>query len=323
MRKDEELFLNLLRAALWDVSADIGGCDATVWEQVYSLARCHAVQGLLFDVVKGLPAGAGLPGQLAARWLLETHSIEERNRHLGMVAERQAAMWKRLGIEAVMLKGLGVAAWYKVPAHRVTGDIDWWFPEEGGWDRALKAVRELGLEVSADSDRDISYTFEGVTVEHHRKGFECDGPPGWLLLLNTHLLHHAQVTGVGMRHVCDLAMAYKVFEGRYDAAEYEEMLVSRGLLRWTALLHAAMDILLNVPEGVLPEFARKVRVSGKDTARLAALFMADGNFGLHRKRRYAGLSARAWLFLRCSPGSFVRRWTGLLAGRAWRTAAHF
>ncbi|MBO4498964.1 MAG: nucleotidyltransferase family protein [Bacteroidaceae bacterium] len=323
MRRDEELFLSLLRSALWGIPVVVSGCDAGMWERVYRLSQLHTVQGLVYDVVKELPADAGVPRQLAARWMLETRSIETRNRHLSMVAEKQSAIWKRLGIDAVMLKGLKVAGWYRIPEHRITGDIDWWFPGTDGWEMALKAVCEMGIEVSVDSDRDICYTFEGVTIEHHRKGFVCEGPLGWLMLLNTHILHHAQVTGIGMRHVCDLAIGYKVFKGAYDDAEYENMLARSGLLRWTVLLHGAMDRLLNLPEGVLPVFGRKVKVKDSSIDRLAAMFMSDGNFGLHRKRRFAGLFGRIWLFMRCSPCSFVKRWAGLLAGRVQRSVTLF
>ena len=81
MRRDEELFLSLLRSALWGIPVVVSGCDAGMWERVYRLSQLHTVQGLVYDVVKELPADAGVPRQLAARWMLETRSIETRNRH--------------------------------------------------------------------------------------------------------------------------------------------------------------------------------------------------------------------------------------------------
>lgn len=314
-----DLFIRLLQSALWNVPLSLETpVDAETWYDVYGTARHQTVEGLLYDVICGLPSDAGLPRDLAATWLLAADRIERNYRRIAAEVERQARIWQDNGIDAVLMKGTAVAAMYPVPEHRVIGDIDWWIRGDDGWNRALELLRRNGIRAGQDSDGDVHYQSNGIVVEHHRGGMFADGPAGVLMMLNEHILHHAAVTGIGMRHLCDLAMAYRHYSGSYDVAEYVSLLGSMRMLRWTALLHAVLRQVLGAPENILPELPGAMRVRRRDCDRFLQLVMTDGNFGLDRKWRYAGLWRRFTLLVRYVPGPLVRRWTGLLGGRIRR-----
>ncbi len=315
----ERLFFSLLRSALWGTPVRIDEpVDATVWADLLQLAKRHAVQGILYDAIKELPPDAGMPRGQVAEWLLEVDRIERFNARMRAVIDVQRKVWQRYGIEAILLKGITVAAMYPVPEHRICGDIDWWLPDNDSWQRSVDVVKNNKIAVSFDSDGDAYYELNGVVVEHHHKGLKWPGTVGELLMLNTHILHHAAVTGIGMRHICDLAMGCKYFKGKYADSEYEQALRKLGLLRWTDLLHSTLRRVMDIPEEYLPVLPGARPVPDKDVDKFVRLVMTDGNFGMDRAQRYSGFFLRAGLFLKYAPWAFIGRWLRLIIGRTFR-----
>ena len=311
-----ELFFILLRAAVWNEPPQLPCVPGPEeWRIIYNMSKAHAVQGILFDVIKDLPAAAGVPRQLAAEWMVEADGVERDYAAKNALTLEQEKFWKNNGIEAVLLKGVSVARFYPVPEHRVMGDIDWWMPGRGNWRKALELVRAggHGENVKRDSDGDCNYTSGGIAVELHRKGMRAEGAVGMLVMLNEHILHHVMTSGIGMRHLCDMALAYRYYCGSYDAKEYLNCLKKYGLSKWNGLLNATLKRILAVPDDMLPGAAGSVRAA--DTDRLIDLIMEDGDMGFGRRHRFGGFFNRFGLFMRYAPWLFVKRWTGLAIGR--------
>lgn len=305
-----ESFFSLLRFGVLGGEAPAVSLDAKQWAELYALARAQAVQAVVFDALGALAEDSGLPAELSAKWLLEVKAIERNNARIAEVVRVQKQAWEKRGIRAVELKGQTLSAMYPVPQHRICGDVDWWFPEPGDWDKALAAVRENGLEINVDSDGDMHYALGGVTVEHHRDGLVSEDPVGVLLMLIGHVLHHAMTSGVGLRQFCDLVLAYRHFEGQYRREELEKALRKMSMLTWSRLLDDCIDRVFCTSYG-------DGRHAG-DAERLLELVMDDGNFGMAKEHRFSGFCSRAALFLRIAPGRFIRRWGGLFLGRIKR-----
>ncbi len=305
MTTSQECLLHLLGTSLFGAPAPEGlSLDADGWKDVFMLSGRQSVQAVAFDALQDISGKAGLPLDLAGRWMNEVNKVETSYKRMSFVADKQRDTWARHSVEAILLKGLESAKYYPVPQHRVCGDIDWWLPSEKDWNDALEVVKNNGIAVRWDSDGDFNYSLGGVVVEHHRKGLVCDGPIGELVLLNEHILHHAMVSGVGLRHICDYALALDYWQGKYDAVEYDNILKDRGLRRWAGLLDRIVDFVRNGSD----------KPSG-DVARFMDLVWMDGNFGFGKKRRFGGFIKRAALFCRYCPVRFVRRWNGLVMGK--------
>lgn len=302
-------FFELLRAALHpgDGCPCPGGAD---WQFVYDTAVRHCVQGVTYDAVKDLPAGSGVSPVLAARWLSDALQAERDYAHIREVSGRLASLWKAAGVDAQVLKGLECARFYPVPEHRINGDIDWWIRGEESWGRALEALKDKGVRWSVDSDGDVCYEVDGVVVEHHRRGFVEDSPEAGLLFLSEHVFHHAAVSGVGLRQLCDYAMALERLEGKYDREHYLALASSTGLRGWVHLLESALAVLR---EGGCPPD----RLGGRARAFLE-LVMDDGNFGLGRGRRFRYFFRRLYAVGLSAPVRFAGRWAGLAVGRIKR-----
>ena len=276
------------------------------WEGIYRTACRHCVQGIMFDAVQRLPSGSGLTPSLAAMWLRDAMKAESEYERIKSLVAVQSAVWKELGIDAVLLKGLESARYYPVPSHRINGDIDWWMKSGKDWNLALDWLRREHIPWQKDSDGDIFYEKDGVVVEHHRKGLLSDGPEAELLFLAGHLFHHAAVSGVGLRHFCDYAMALEWYEGKYDRGLLDAMASSAGLHGWMVLLDGAVSAFMTGSP------------AGKKEDALLSLIMDDGNFGKDGGRRFGSFFRRAAVVGSAAPGPFVRRWVGLALGRMKR-----
>ncbi len=302
-----ESFFTLLRIGLWGGDPGEMHLSSDEWLELYALSRRQTVQGVMLDAILKLPPEAGFPAYLRERWTREQELLVARYDRIAGIVKIQEDAWRNRGINAVQIKGQTVAVMYPEPKHRLCGDIDWWMPTEDDWRRALAAVHENGCRTETDSDGDLHYVLGGIMVEHHRHGLEAEGPEGVMLMLNMHILHHVMVAGIGLRQICDLAMAYDFHKESIPA--YRVLLKETGLEAWTEVLDELVTS-LKVGEGPMALEGR--------AASLLDLVLEDGNFGLDKDFRFGGFHKRASLLLRLVPGRFVRTWAGLVRGRLRR-----
>ena len=287
-----EKFLALLWRGLSLPAGD--GCPGVPlsdeeWRSVYLMSLKQAVCGIVWTAVEDLPEGFRPPEDVAAAWKRDVGIIGRDYDKVEKVVEMQRRAWTARGVDAVLLKGPESAKMYPRPERRMSGDIDWWMPTDKDWTKALELVERNGLKWEKDSDGDIHYVLNGIVVEHHRRGLEVPGPVGELLLRCEHVLHHAMVTGVGLKQICDYLVALRFYEGKYDREEYDGELEKRGLLEWER------------------------RLAGLDPG-LLELVLSDGNMGFGKKDRFGGFFHRLRYFLPVCPGLFFRRWSGLVFG---------
>ena len=326
-------FLRVLRAGIWNltledsVSMPLSEKD---WTGIIALARAHSVQALIADGA-GLAPEASRPSlpQIASL-AMASDAVEKGNGKVEAVLKQMASCWKSDGVEAVLLKGQGLAGMYANPQHRTPGDIDWYFPGKENNSKALSLVQSKGVITEIDSDGDNHYCVNGVVVEHHRRwcdlsspfkknrvatiedkygysqGFEYDtlAPLTNLVQLNVHILKHMLVMGIGWRQICDLAVATKHYEGQYSIGEYQEAIKSLGLTRWTKLLYGVLAKYLGVARAIMPVDS----IEGKDVDRLAELVTRCGNFGRESgKGMLSSYISSALLLCRYTPGEVFWR----------------
>jgi len=297
----KDIFFRLLNAGLWGTELPDFTLTVEQWEEVHAMANRQAVTGIVYDAVRNLPPYCGLPRTLAALWLVETQKIESGNARISQVIEAQKRAWDKHGIESVVMKGQSLAKMYPVPEHRACGDIDWYFPVPGDWEKANEIAAKNGLKLETDSDGDVHYVLGGIVVEHHKNGSRCETPVEIIVMLVEHVLKHAMVMGVGMKQVCDVAVAYRYYEGQYADAYLESALKAEGLLEWDALLRKVMTDSDDV-----------------DVETLRSLILSDGHFGLDKKFRLSGFMKRLRLFKKYAPKQFAGRWLQLVSGRMKR-----
>ena len=194
----------------------------------------------------------------------------------------------------------------------MSGDIDLCFSEEER-KAADKIIRDSGAEIHTAPDGSSCYVWRGSDVEHHvsavklyslrhRKALDrivaahgtkevalapgvkarVLNPLSDLLMINVHIMKHSFGVGIGLRHFCDYALAYRSLIPEIGAEKYAEACRILGLGRWTDLLHRFINSYLASSEEGLP-------YTGTYQSRSALRAMhrmvtEGGNFGFYRRR---------------------------------------
>lgn len=142
------VFEELLRAGLWGtpLSERWKELQEEDWKQVLWLARQQTVQGLVFDglqVIKDAPALEKLMFGLTVQVI----RIEQLNQLLDRTASHFSEQLRENGVQAVLLKGQGVATLYPHPKRRQCGDIDLFVGVEQ-FEKAKQLFQKWGYPVN-------------------------------------------------------------------------------------------------------------------------------------------------------------------------------
>lgn len=310
----------LLRAGLWgrgdEAVASAFPLSAQEWERVYEMACQQTVAGIAFRGLDLLPDGAEPPMGLMAKWMARADRIERSNEVMNKALARLCRHFSAHATEAVLQKGQGVAMMYPEPMLRECGDIDIYFPGHDGASDPLEGID--GAVRERHPDGSWVYNLGGIVVEHHgelldiqrprcrrfaerliaEKGFEklaigngvivnVPAPEVNHLLLSSHILKHALGVGVGLRQICDYAVARRYYEGRVDPVEMEEIWRMTGLEKWQGVL-----------EGFVTEYLggrsfADAQDDRKKTGILLDIVLKGGNFGVYSEDR-ARVSRAKW-----------------------------
>lgn len=173
------LFLSLLKVSVR--SSNHLSCvpSSKEWSQMYEMAAKHALLGVCFNGVQYLYTHqpdyvVNLPIMLKMRWLGIAASIQKRNELMNLRCKELQQRLLDSGLSACVLKGQGVATYYKTSEGgvslaylRQSGDIDMWI--KGGYDTVCNYVQRT------HPSKDVSYhrfhynVFNDAEVElHHR-----------------------------------------------------------------------------------------------------------------------------------------------------------
>ena len=319
MDKTLQALFALLRAGLW------GKCDGAMtsafplsaqeWKRVYETACQQTVAGIAFRGLDWLPEGAEPPMGLMAKWMARADRIERGNEKMNETAARLYGHFSAHGVEAVLQKGQGIAMMYPDPLLRECGDIDLYFPGHDGTSDPLEGISDASRERHPDGS--WVYDVGGVIVEIHdqlvdiqrprcrkyaekiiaEKGFEkavlgngtevnVPAPEVNLLLLSSHILKHALGVGIGLRQICDYAVAKRYYEGRVNEEEMRKVWRMTGLEKWQGLLEGFVGTFLCHSERSEESFDEK------KTGVLLDIVLKGGNFGVYSEDRAKASRAR-------------------------------
>lgn len=306
-------FFQLLRRGLW------GNGDVTIeerfsldeWIQLYEYSIKHTLEGIIFDSFTVLKEQQLPPTPLRLKWAVRVDSIERHNDRMNRVISAMYKIFNDHGLKAILQKGQGVAQYYNNPNHRSSGDIDWYFENEG-YKKARLLLKNQKQPFKDSAGFSLNYDWEGVHIEYHKKIFDIQSPlkrkfllrllkeyenesdslkienasikllPKELQLLqvNSHILKHLLSFGIGLRQLCDSAILYHRFKGDIDGRKLEFMYKKLGILRWIHHLHAVLVRNIGLPNSSLPfPFPENL-----DSEWMFNEIWYSGNFGFHDNR---------------------------------------
>lgn len=309
---DENAFLLLLRAGLYD---EVGLLHSfpylsdEIWSRVYTHAVRQTVTGIVCHALSMLPDDKMPPYGLLLKWMAATHKIETAHNSMSAALASLLAVYSTAGLYPMLQKGHAVARFYSHPSLRVCGDIDIYV--DASRSDADSVIESAGATVRHSPDGSSCFRWQGFEVERHTSLLNLHSPfrqktlsrilhasspvqvtvaPGVqaavpsplveLLMLNIHILKHVLGSGIGLRQVCDYALAYRALISFVGVDRYRDVCRSLGIIRWTDTLHRfIITYLPDMTSAIAP-----MRTHSDATAlrNLHRIVIEGGNFGRHR-----------------------------------------
>ncbi len=292
-----ELLYSLLRVALETESPaprHFPSLDKSGWESLLAASDRQTVTGLVTDAITRL-GGLDIPEAICDKLMVRQIHIERRSCAVQQQANQFTAALRAEGLSPQVLKGPSVAAYYPRPEVRVSGDIDLYLPPEQ-IPAAVAFLEKQGLVAHKTPDDCFFFPCKPADIDLHGNYYDLRRPAerllpvpsaqAELLMLSAHIFKHAIGPGVGLRQLCDMAMAFRALEGKYDPAALEKAFDLVGLERWNRLLCAFLKERLGVET---PLYKDKNPV---DISPLEKIVWRGGDFGHHTAMRKKALQRR-------------------------------
>ena len=274
LTQEQKAFFYLVKAGMYGETdpnmESVFPLSERSWEAVLLLARQQTVVGLVYRGLDVLPE-EWLPSmRVMAVFMACADRVEKANAKMNKTIVKLWRHFEEKGIVAVLQKGQGLGQMYRDPALRECGDIDIYFPDNV--ENPLEGIADADCEKRPDGS--VFYTVDGIVVEQHNhlldiasplrqrfikkliaeKGFEkvrIGGESGVdvlvptpeinLLLINSHILKHSLGVGIGLRQICDYAVACRYYADRVNPSEMRSIYRKAGIAKWSNYLDRFLD----------------------------------------------------------------------------------
>lgn len=330
----EKVFFDILRSALWGTPIQIP--HKVDWGAVMKLAHTQALTGLVGDV---LLTRSEIRSHIPIKLVERLQNIPAANigthRQINMTLQMLVLALRKEGVEPVLLKGQGLARYYRVPELRQCGDIDLYVGEENyekTYDALLPIVSKIDdrtkiwnwmhfdakignimLEVHHKADYMRSRKGDILYREYMRKGLSENLTPirfadTYVMTPNNtfnafyvfyHLWRHFSGSGVGLRQFCDWTCFLHAQAGKLDLSYLKEMLDRLGFMKTWQVFGCFLVKELDLPEEEFPFYNPKY---SSKVDRVRNYVLKDGNFGVlagySRVRKHSYLREK-WLSFKC------------------------
>lgn len=307
----EDIFFALLRNALWGAGEELpASLTSSELSEIMRMADEQAVTGLVIDSIiqNNIKIGKNAPIKLFAL----SQQIKATNISLNKEIAEFTGLMESNNADYLIVKGQTVAALYKNPYARMSGDIDFCTKDYNKasyiinkeWNTNLPE-RLIDKEASFthnDSLYEIHRTFVEFGSKKHQQYWEqlMEIPPYPIdidsVKVNTfeqtlyavyvfiHLFFHFIREGVGLRQLCDWAMVLHVWKDKIDKDRLQEILHELGMEK----AYCAFGYILLDKLG-LEYFPLAISVKDIDTShKILKDIMRVGNFGKYGRKNKKG-----------------------------------
>ena len=322
--QNRDAFLALVRAGLWGETNENENQNENLfegldWGELHKLAEEQSVVGLVTEGAEWFTVlGSRFMIPLTEKLTLlgKCQLIEQRNVAMNRFIAELMLQLREVGINAVLVKGQGVAQCYERPLWRSCGDVDLLL-DRVNYEKAKVFLTPLASHVDSEDKNKLhqGMTISQWTVELHgalhvdfskridtgidevqRAIIEKNGVRSWnnggvdiqlpnanndALVIFTHFIEHFYVGGVGLRQVFDWCRLLWTYREEIDRTLLEVRLRKMGLMtEWKGFAAFAVEY-LGMPVDVMP-FYENSRSYRNKADRICNLILESGNMG-HNK----------------------------------------
>lgn len=319
LSKNQQAFLALVRAGLWERESRLLPFGNIDFKDVYRFSKEQSVVGLVAAGIEHI-CDVNVPKEVSLSFVGTALQLERRNSTMNDFVVDLIRWLRKEGICTLLVKGQGVAQCYERPLWRACGDVDLLFDKEN-YQRAKKLIipRASMLENEIEEELHIGLSISKWIVELHgtlhcNLSFKIDknideiqeqmfldeafrpciiaGEKIYLPMANedvlfvfTHFLKHFYNGGIGLRQVCDWCRLLWTFCESIDVDLLETRLKKMGLMsEWKAFGALAVEY-LGIPINCMPLYEASEHWKRK-ADKLIGFIMEVGNFGQNRDQSY-------------------------------------
>ena len=338
--KNQQVFLALLRAGLWEKEVRCPQLCEVDHKAVFALAQEQSVVGLVAAGLEHL-VDASVPREVSMKYMVAVLQLEKRNHAMNAFI---GTLFKNLdiaGIHPLLVKGQGVAQCYDRPMWRAAGDVDLLidYPHYG-------EAREFLLKNADSADVEIdemvhqAALFGPWDVELHgslhgiwspkvdmaldalqKECFENKQFREWdnngtiinlpgmeydIIFVFTHILQHFFRGGIGLRQICDLSRLLWRYHKEIDKPVLEERLRCMGIMSEWKVFAALCVLYLGLPEESMPLYSRS-GIWGKKAKRLLILLLERRLKGFAPDSESRSINERKLISLKQHTGDMIRQ----------------
>ena len=298
MTNNQQAFLELVRAGLWEKEARLSQFGDIDYAEVMRLAQEQVFVGLVaagFEHVVDVK----IPQVWALQFAGQTIQIEQRNQAMNQFIANLVAKMREADIYTLLVKGQGIAQCYERPQWRASGDVDLFLSLENfekaknflsplssgnkpecnyskelgyyidSWSVELHGTQRTGLSSRVDAEIDAVQRdlFYGGNVRSWNNGGTTVFLPAAdedVFLVFTHFVKHFyKEGGVTIRQVCDWCRLLWTYKDSIDSKLLERRVKRTGLIsEWKAFGMLAVNY-LGMPIEAMPLYSKDEKWSRK------------------------------------------------------------
>ena len=316
---NSQVFISLLRAGLWEKEVRLQEYDSVDYEKIYRIAEEQSVTGLVAAGIEHIVDNK--PRQADVFPFLSTVlTLEQRNTGMNGFIKALYLKLKEASINAILVKGQGIAQCYERPKWRACGDVDLLLDEENynksriilagtasnvsretvhnrhlamtikGWEVELHGTLRSGLgsriDKSIDEIQGICHKNRGIRIwNNDGEAIPLPAPDNDIIFVFTHILQHLFQGGIGLRQICDWCRLLWTYRDSLDRVLLERRIRSMKLLsEWRSFGELAVSF-LGMPKEALPLYEEK-SIWSRKAERVLSFILETGNFGHNRDSSY-------------------------------------
>lgn len=283
---NQQAFFALVRAGLWEQDALLSQFGQIDFNKVYKLAEEQAVVGLVAAGIEHV-TDVKLSQEMALTFVGAALQIEQRNLFMNDFIARLLEKLRKDEINALLVKGQGIAQCYERPLWRAAGDVDL-FLDYSNYYKAIALLKPMAassiqerqyskeqafvidnylvelhgtlrsglltkLDKEIDAVQDEVFTNSNVRTWHNGDtdillpGIDCD-----LFLLFTHFVRHFYHNELLIRQICDWCRFIWKYQNEINVDLLEKRLKKAHLVNeWKSFAAFAIDY-LGMDQTVMP-----------------------------------------------------------------------
>ena len=311
----DNIFFSLLKSGMYGTPIPAADLPEHIdWSSILTLAKKQTVIGLIIESVQFLPESLHPSPSTYAKM----QKFALRNIHTHMMLDKEAArlteFFDKHGIRGRLLKGQGVARYYRVPQMRQCGDIDYYVGQKA-YQNAIRLCRKELMDKDSkwhETEKHFSFNLNNAEIELHKIATQTYSPihnrrlQRWIIseleesegrtlrigdtdvplpsyefdaiFIFYHAWRHYLVGGIGLRQLCDWAMLFHSHADDIDMQKLTDNVRRFGMTKGWQLFASIAVRYLGVPADKIPLYDPSLAIPAD---KILDDIIKGGNFGFY------------------------------------------